>query len=448
MILKKTSLFNRLGILVIVFTIALTTVLFYQFHYSYTTQDSILDAHEHYYYSEMVESWGSPPDTNNIIKEINNLQMWCGIYSKDINDDGHPIPTREYWSNLPNNIYIDNFISWAISTDYKEMYNIIIPYKIQTGEINSMPVTVVDNGEYLFYLVIQYIPPSELYNVIFVIVFAIFFILGLYFFIRRYLKPVELMQNRIKLLEKGDLKSKIKIIGEDELADLSRSMNKMIDEINSLLKNKHQLLLDVSHELRSPLARMQFLIEMLDDQKNNAKIREEIRFLESMIDNLLLSDRLSMPYSSLHLGKIKTSEIVKKIIVLFPDMTENITIRNSIPNEEIIVDETKFVIALRNLIENAIKYSGDKKVELKIEKNNDVEFHVTDSGIGISNEHLKRIAEPFFQAKDSSSTKGFGLGLTICKKIIESHKGRLSSKSTIGYGSVFTLYLPTQPSNG
>jgi len=448
MILQKTSLFNRLGILVIVFTISLTTVLFYQFHYSFTTQDSILDAHEHYYYSEMVASWGSPPDTNIIIKKTNNLQMWCGIYIKDTNNKGHPIPAKKYWSTLPNNIDIDDFISWVISTDYKEMYNIIIPYKIQMGEINSMPVTVVDNGEHLFYLIIQYIPPSEWYNIIFVIVFAIFFILGLYFFIRRYLKPVELMQNRIKLLEKGDLKSKIKIIGEDELADLSQSMNKMIDEINSLLKNKHQLLLDVSHELRSPLARMQFLIEMLADKKNKSKLREEIRFLESMIDNLLLSDRLSMPYSSLHLEKIKTNEIIKKITVLFPDMTENITIRNSIPNEEIIVDETKFVIALRNLMENAIKYSGEKNVELKIEKNNDVEFHVKDSGIGISKEHLKRITEPFFQANKSFSTKGFGLGLTICKKIIESHKGRLSSKSTEGHGSVFTLYLPVPPSKG
>ena len=103
MIWLRTSLFNRLGVLVIVFTITLTAVLFYQFQYSFTTQDSILDAHEHYYYSKMVKSWGSPPDTNYIIKEVKNLQMWCGIYKRDFNDEDHPVPGRKYWSNLPEN---------------------------------------------------------------------------------------------------------------------------------------------------------------------------------------------------------------------------------------------------------------------------------------------------------------------------------------------------------
>ena len=70
-------------------------------------------------------------------------------------------------------------------------------------------------------------------------------------------------------------------------------INKMIEQIDSLLENKHQLLLDVSHELRSPLTRMQLLIEMLPDHKKNILLREEVHFLENMIDNLLLSDRPS-----------------------------------------------------------------------------------------------------------------------------------------------------------
>ena len=161
-----------------------------------------------------------------------------------------------------------------------------------------------------------------------------------------------------------------------------------------------------------------------------------------MIDNLLLSDRLSMPYSTLDLHKIKISEIINKIMNLFPSMKEKINIHNSIPNEEIIVDETKFIIALRNLLDNAIKYSENKIVELSIEKNSNVKFSVKDSGIGISDENIKNITKPFFQEDKSISTKGFGLGLTICKKIIESHKGQLSIQSEIGKGSIFILHLP------
>ena len=429
--------------MIVVFTISLTTVLFYQFHYSFSTQDNIIDAHENYYYSRMVNSWSNPPDTTLILEEITNLKMWCGIFERDTTENGIAFPGKPYWSNLPSQIRANNFISWTISTDFENIYNMSIPLEVFFGEINTMPVTVVDNGDYLFYLVIDYLPPSDWYNVLFAIILSIIFILGIYFFIKRYLKPVQLMKNRIESLEQGDLKSKINIIGEDELAELSKSMNKMIKEINLLLENKHQLLLEVSHELRSPLARMQFLIEMLPEHKNTIKLREEVNFLEKMIDNLLLSDRLSMPYSKLDLQNIKVSEIIKKILNLFPKINEKVIINNLIPDEVILVDKTKFMIAIRNLLDNALKYGEGKTIYLNIEKNDVIEFHVKDLGSGISDENINKITKPFFRGDDGNSIKGFGLGLTICKKIIESHKGRLSIQSKVGQGSIFTLHLPT-----
>ncbi len=134
------------------------------------------------------------------------------------------------------------------------------------------------------------------------------------------------MKNRINALEKGDLKSTIKILGEDELADLSQSINKLIKQVDTLLEDKHQLLLEVSHELRSPLARMQFLIEMLPKHKNSLKLRQEVNFLEGMIDNLLLSDRLSMPYSKLEFKKIKIIDFIPKVLNLFPIKKKRIEI--------------------------------------------------------------------------------------------------------------------------
>ena len=428
--------------MVVVFTITLTSVLYYRFEYSFTTQDSILDAHENYYYSKMVESWGDPPDTVLIKKEIKNLKMWCGIFKKEENKEGIATPGGQYWSNLPSEISIDEMYSWSKSTYLTEMYDIDIPLDVIFGGINKFPVAVVDNGNFLFYMVIDYIPPSEWYNILFAIVLAIIFVIGLYFFIHRYLKPVQLMKNRIEALKKGDLESRINIIGEDELADLSQSMNKLIEDINILLENKHQLLLEVSHELRSPLARMQFLIELIPKHNNIDKLKEEIAFLEGMIDNLLLSDRLSMPYSTLDYNKIQTSAIVQKVLDLFPNTKEKIIINNSIPNDEIRVDETKFIIALRNLLDNAVKYSENKNIDLIIEKNNYIKFHVKDSGAGISDENIEKIVEPFFKGDEMNEIKGFGLGLTICKKIIESHNGRLSIQSELGNGSIFTLHLP------
>ena len=325
------------------------------------------------------------------------------------------------------------------------MYDLEIRLEIFFGDINEMPVTVVDNGSYLFYLVIDYIPPSELNNLIIAFILAIVFIVGLYLFIHRYLKPVQLMKNRIEALEAGDLKSKIDIIGEDELADLSYSMNKLIEDINTLLENKHQLLLEVSHELRSPLARMQLLIAMMPDHKNLTKLKEEVEFLEGMIGNLLLSDRLSLPYSKLNLQKFRTQEVLGKVMDMFPSTRDRVKIENKIPDEHVLIDDTKFSLALRNLLDNAFKYSKLKDkadIELTVVKNGDIEFQVKDSGIGISKEDIKKLTQPFFQANQTVSTKGFGLGLTICKKIIESHKGRLSIESEPEKGSIFILHLP------
>ena len=418
------------------------SVLYYQFEYSFTTQDSILDAHENYYYSEMVSGWGNPPDTNLVINEINNLKMWCGIYNRDTTLLGIPIAGEIYWSNLPDGALIDNFYTWTFSSDYEQEYNIKIPLDVSFGVINEMPATVIDNGSYLFYMIIDYIAPSEINNLLFAFILSLIFIVGLYFFISRYLKPVQLMKDRIRALELGDLNSNIDIIGEDELAQLSISMNKLIKEINILLENKHQLLLEVSHELRSPLARMQLLVAMLPEHKNTNRLIEEINFLEGMISNLLLSDRLSLPYSKLDLKAFTTTQIINKVLEMFPKKKDIINVNNHIPNENIYIDETKFTLAMRNLIDNAIKYSApDDEVAVKIFKNKTLEFQVIDQGIGINNKTLEKVTEPFYQADQTVTTKGFGLGLTICKKIIESHGGFLTIDSEEGKGSIFCLHL-------
>ena len=329
-----------------------------------------------------------------------------------------------------------------MSTDLSRKYDIEISRKVFFGDISGYPVTIIDGDEVLFYLIIDYITPGEERNIVIAFLLAFIFILGLYFFIRRYLRPVQLMKNRINALERGDLKSTIKILGEDELADLSKSINKLIKQVDTLLEDKHQLLLEVSHELRSPLARMQFLIEMLPEHKNSLKLRQEVNFLEGMIDNLLLSDRLSMPYSKLEFKKINIADLIPKILNLFPIKKNRIEIKNSLIEEYILIDETKFIISIRNLLDNALKYGGNKKIQFIIQKNENIEFHIKDFGIGISKDKLEKIMEPFYQTDQSVSNIGFGLGLTICKKIIESHKGSLQINSKEGEGSIFSIFMP------
>ncbi|MBT6870472.1 MAG: HAMP domain-containing histidine kinase, partial [Candidatus Marinimicrobia bacterium] len=401
--------------------------MYYQFNYSFTTQDSILDSHEAYYYSKMVQGWGTPPDTNLIKEDIENLHLDCIVlrieddYSEE---DGYgPI----YWS-YPYDLNPEVFYTWTIPEDF-EQHGVFIPLQVDMGTMGDRPSTAVATDDFVFYFSVNYKEPSDLPNFILASLLTILSMVGLNFFIQRYLYPVQLMKQRVFALEDGDLESEIPIIGDDELASLSRAVNKMIKDIRYFLNQKQELLLDVSHELRTPLARMQLLLEMLPEHKNIGKLKNEVTLLEGMISNMLLSDRLSTPYQELDISQIKLSRIMDKVIEMFPNHSEIVEVKGKIPSIKLHVDELKITLAIRNLIDNAQKYASSKdkiQVYFSIEDDN-LKINIKDFGPGISEQNIEKLTTPFYRIINEGENKrpGFGLGLTICKKIIEAHRGTL-----------------------
>ena len=419
-------------------------VLYYQFNYSFTTQDSILDSHEAYYYSKMVQGWGTPPDTNLIKEDIENLHLDCIVFRIEDDyseEDGYgPI----YWS-YPYDLNPEVFYTWSIPEDF-EQHGVFIPLQVDMGTMGDRPSTAVATDDFVFYFSVNYKEPSDLPNFILASLLTILSMVGLNFFIQRYLYPVQLMKQRVFALEDGDLESEIPIIGDDELASLSRAVNKMIKDIRYFLNQKQELLLDVSHELRTPLARMQLLLEMLPEHKNIGKLKNEVTLLEGMISNMLLSDRLSTPYQELDISQIKLSRIMDKVIEMFPNHSEIVEVKGKIPSIKLHVDELKITLAIRNLIDNAQKYASSKdkiQVYFSIE-DDDLKINIKDFGTGISEQNIEKLTTPFYRIINEGENKrpGFGLGLTICKKIIEAHRGTLLISSQIGKGSTFTLILP------
>ena len=392
----------------------------------------------------MVEGWGTPPDTNLVKEDINNLHLDCIIFRMEDDysyEDGYgPV----YWS-YPSDLKAEVFYTWSIPEDF-EQHGVFIPLEVDMGTMGDRPSTAVATDEFVFYFSVNYTEPSDLPNFILASILTIISMIGLNFFIQKYLYPVQLIKQRVFALEEGDLESEIPILGDDELASLSRAVNNMINDIGYLLNQKHQLLLDVSHELRTPLARMQLLIEMLPEHKNIGRLKNEVLLLEGMISNMLLSDRLSTPYQDLDVSSIKLSRIMDKVMAMFPNRDKIVEIIGEIPTIELHVDELKITLAIRNLIDNAQKYafSGDKiQVSLTVDSNKLV-INVKDFGPGISAKNIEKLTTPFYRIVKAGENKrpGFGLGLTICKKIIESHRGTLSISSEIGKGSIFSLILP------
>ena len=425
--------------LVAIFFFVLSAVVFYVVEYYYTDLDTVFDAQELYFYGDLLNDWEFPQDSLNIKKDINNLRLNVTFYGQD---------SSLVWY-YPKPVYPDGYLSYADSDDLEKIHFIKNPLFVSHGSTdNDEFLTYVKKDSFHVFISINQNVASEYTNYLAPLIVSIFLMVIFNLFIRRFLRPVKLMKKRISLLAAGDMSSKITIKGNDELADLSMSINKMIADIKTLLNQKQQLLLDVSHELRSPLARIRLLTEMLPEHKNRKKLVDEVVFLEGMISNLLYSDKLSLPYTNVQYENIKTKNLITKILDLINVDLNRFDINNTIPNLEVWVDETKLIIALRNLIDNALKY-GDPEQQVEIEvlqKQQMVVFKITNYGNKIQPSDLNSIFKPFFRSQNNKNTiSGFGLGLTICKKIVDSHLGNLSMTSTDN-GTSFLIEIPIKKS--
>jgi signal transduction histidine kinase len=420
--------------MVALFTGALIMVVYFVVYLSFTEQDTILDTHEFYYYSKMVENWGSPPDTAMMSKEIRNLKMIGGVFK-----DGERV-----WSH-PVDFSYENYLWYSDSEYLGEIYDIDIPLFVTFGEIDLLPAASVSNGDYEYYFAVEFIPPSEfILRIVPASILTVLFMIILFIFIKQYLSPINKIKRRILALEMGDLDATINISGHDELADLSGHINKLILDIKSLLTKKQELLSDVSHELRSPLARMQLLIEMMPEHKNLYKLKQEVYFLERIISNLLLSDKLSIPYRTLDINKIFLPDFIDRIIARVTNSSTVLKLMLDTPPISVHVDDTKMRIAFLNLIDNALKYGGtEKPVEVACSVGKLFFYYsVKDYGPGISPADVARLTDPFFKASTNKRKDGFGLGLSITRKIIEAHGGKLLIDSKLDIGSEFTIKIP------
>jgi len=216
----------------------------------------------------------------------------------------------------------------------------------------------------------------------------------------------------------------------------------------------------VSHQLRSPLSNLKWVIEILMSGKVCPVAEEQIEYIQILRENSkrmdeLVSDLLTVSrieQNRLPLQEEKTS--LKKLVVKIINETEilakasNVEIEFSFDDEmpEIVFDPSQVKLAIANLVENAVRYAKTKglvKVRLKKQKNN-LCLEVEDNGVGIPEKDQKYIFQKFFRSENAKKhqTEGSGLGLYIAKSIIEKSGGKMGFYSKENKGSTFWLTLP------
>jgi signal transduction histidine kinase len=276
---------------------------------------------------------------------------------------------------------------------------------------------------------------------------AMIMILGAsYFYIRRVLSPLRTLKSGVDEVGAGRLDHRIPEVGHGELRDLARAFNAMTERLARLLRSKEQLLLDVSHELRSPITRLKVQLEFLDDAEARESLRSDLAEMEAMVTTLLESARLRHAAAAMNLETVNMGELIRSLVSEFKDRPPGVAL-GPIADQLVKADPEKIRIVLRNLLDNGLKHSPEDGSPVSISMTNKpdcLEIVIEDRGEGIPESALPHLFEPFFRPDISRSRKtgGYGLGLSLCKAIMDAHGGSIDLVTKSGEGTRATVTVP------
>ena len=239
----------------------------------------------------------------------------------------------------------------------------------------------------------------------------------IYLVILKILSPLQHISQKMKDFSQGDLRARATVNTNDEIGDVSHNFNMMATKLQEALDAREALLRDVGHELRTPIAKGMFALEGIKESKDKEIIKRAFNDLDTLTSEILqmqlLSNKDIFEYSRFKVQTLITESLSK----LYIEDEDDIQIE--IEDFEIVGDLYYLTIALKNLIENALKYSISKPIFIEAK---DKKISIISSG-----EELEKGSEYYAQAftRDNKLNKGFGIGLNLVSKIVDKHNFKL-----------------------
>lgn len=326
------------------------------------------------------------------------------------------------------------------------------------------------NGEF-YLLVVEFLHPFAVLDVksyIYLgLVVAIIFFAGIGFLLSAYLsRPLQRLQKTVKAIAEGDLgaRSGYRLRKRrDEIGDLSREFDVMADRIQTLLADQKGLLRDISHELRSPLARLQIANELARMDANELVVENlnridlETNRINEMIADILLLAKLDVDRHPEQWQDVDLIHVVNQVVndAHFEQQEQNIVIHTQKKHCWVMADEKLLSSAVENLIRNALLHTfADTKVEITIKAiDSDFALVIRDHGPGVAEEHIPNLTKPFYRAeqarervaqdvkKKKAGGRGYGLGMAIANRIIISFDGHMAIRNHPEGGLEISCYL-------
>jgi signal transduction histidine kinase len=278
-----------------------------------------------------------------------------------------------------------------------------------------------------------------------------------FFLSRRVLAPVRSLTSAARQLGRGDFSQRVHVKDRGELGELADTFNSMASDLERAERLRRSMVADAAHELRTPLSNIRGQLEAVRD----GVIKPDADTISSLNEEAVLLSRLVDDLQELSLaeaGELKLNRQTEDIARLIEQAvvaqqtqaaTKGISVSADLPDKlpPVSIDPYRIGQVLRNLLENAIAHTGTGgtiTVSAR-QQGNYIEVAVVDTGEGIPPEDLPNIFERFYRVDKSRAraTGGSGLGLTITKRLVEVHGGKIEAHSEPGKGSRFSFTIPT-----
>jgi len=373
------------------------------------------------------------------------VEQWGSLYGQRIIlTDAGGMVVADSEGNLLGKLYDPNSVGSSLSPSW------------QAGDIGTLYITPTSSSEVNFtslQVLFRAIGRFFIWGGLIAVAIAL---IMTFFLSRRTLAPVKALTSAAKRLGRGDFSQRVQVKDRSELGELANTFNSMASDLERAEQLRQNMVADIAHELRTPLSNIRGYLEAIRD----GVIKPDADTIRSLNEEATLLSRLVEDLHELSLaeaGELKLicqveniAELIKQTVaeVQTQAIAKGLLVSVDLPDNlpPVNIDPHRISQVLRNLLENAVAHTviGDAITVTARQKDKYVEVSVTDTGEGIPAEDLPNIFERFYRVDKSRTraTGGTGLGLTITKRLVEAHGGRIEAHSELGQGSRFVFTLP------
>jgi two-component system OmpR family sensor kinase len=265
----------------------------------------------------------------------------------------------------------------------------------------------------------------------------------------RVLAPLRVLRDTARSISESDLTRRIPVRGDDELADLARNFNQMVDRLEEAFASQKAFISDAGHELRTPITIVRGHLDVMGDHPEDRRetlelVSDELDRMTRLVNDLLLLAKATRP-DFLQPETIALEDLTRDLFAKASALARRDWRLGTVASGRIVADRQRLTQAVMNLSQNAAAHTGeDDAIELGSELvNGDARLWVRDTGPGVPMEQQDRIFERFVRLDRASD--GSGLGLAIVAAVAEAHGGRVELDSRPGAGARFTVIVPVEP---